>query len=190
MQQMKLSELLASFKPFEAVFHAKHPTEYSAIFGVITPVEVDGYTILTYGERTVTPTLTADNVAAYVSAVIALNLSQWVKRAEALKLQYDTLAPTAQEKITSETASITDNNTGSETGSEKAFNDTVFSDSEKSSATDQKQREETRQYTETTKGSRYTPTQLIEQELSLRSVDSGALQVVRELVQAITIDIY
>lgn len=187
---MKLSELITSFKPFEAVFHVKHPTEFAVIFGDITPVEVDGYTLLAYGERTVTPTLMADNVGAYVSAVIALNLSQWMKTAEALKLQYDTLAPTAQEKTTSETATTTDNNTGSETGSEKAFNDTVFSDSEKSSATDQKQREETRQYTETTKGSRYTPVQLIEQELSLRSVDSAAAQVVRELIQAITIDIY
>lgn len=188
---MKYKELFAAKGIFADVFNSEYPTEYAAIFGDIQPEKLDVYALLNYGEQTLFPTITADNYKSIVSAVISVNLQPWQRESAAMLAEYDVAAPLTSETETTETVTEMESSDGTELGADKAFNNTDFTDGERTTTTDAKNRQQERKTTEKSKGngqSKSISTE-IAKELELRR-DNWRKNVIFALVNEITLSIY
>ena len=185
---MKYSELFTKGNGiFETVFKTEYPTEYAAIFGDTDPTKLDAYALLMYGGKTVVSGITSD----IVSAVIAVNVQGWEREAAAMLADYDVLTPVTGSVERTETVTLRESTDNTETGANKAFNDTDFSDSDRKTANDERNRTEERQTTETSKGtgaSKSISTE-IAKELQLRR-DNWRKNIIFALVRELTTSIY
>lgn len=124
---MKYSELFTKGNGiFATVFKTEYPTEYAAIFGDTAPEKLDAYALLMYGGKTVVSSITSDNASDVVSAVIAVNVQGWEREAAAMLADYDVLTPVTGEIERMETVTLQESTDNTETGANKAFNDTDF----------------------------------------------------------------
>lgn len=189
---MKYSELFTKGNGiFQTVFKTEYPTEYAAIFGDTDPTKLDAYALLMYGGKTVVSSITSDNASDVVSAVIAVNVHGWEREAAAMLADYDVLTPVTGQVERTETVTLQESTDNTETGANKAFNDTDFSDSDRKTANDERNRTEERQTTETSKGtgaSKSISTE-IAKELQLRR-DNWRKNIIFALVSEITTSIY
>jgi hypothetical protein len=185
---MKYSELFTKDNGiFATVFKTEYPTEYAAIFGDTDPSKLDAYALLMYGGKTVVNSITSD----VVSAVIAVNVQGWEREAAAMLADYDVLTPVTGQVERTETVTLQESTDNTETGANKAFNDTDFSDSDRKTANDERNRTEERQTTETSKGtgaSKSISTE-IAKELQLRR-DNWRKNIIFALVRELTTSIY
>lgn len=185
---MKYSELFTKDNGiFATVFKTEYPTEYAAIFGDTNPTKLDAYALLMYGGKTVVSGITSD----VVSAVIAVNVQGWEREAAAMLADYDVLTPVTGSVERTETVTLQESADNTETGANKAFNDTDFSDSDRKTANDERNRTEERQTTETSKGtgaSKSISTE-IAKELQLRR-DNWRKNIIFALVRELTTSIY
>lgn len=189
---MKYSELFTKDNGiFETVFKTEYPTEYVAIFGDTDPTKLDAYALLMYGGKTVVNSITSDNARDVVSAVIAVNVQGWEREAAAMLADYDVLIPVTGSVERTETVTLQESTDNTETGANKAFNDTDFSDSDRKTANDERNRTEERQTTETSKGtgaSKSISTE-IAKELQLRR-DNWRKNIIFALIRELTTSIY
>lgn len=189
---MKYSELFTKGNGiFATVFKTEYPTEYAAIFGDTDPTKLDAYALLMYGGKTVVSSITSDNASDVVSAVIAVNVQGWKREAAAMLADYDVLTPVTGRIERKETVTLQEGADTAETGANRAFNDTVFSDSDRKTAHDERNRTEERQTSETSIGtgaSKSVSTE-IAKELQLRR-DNWRKNIIFALVREITMSIY
>lgn len=149
---MKYSELFTTGNGiFATVFKTEYLTEYAAIFGDTDPTKLDAYALMMYGGKTVVSSITSDNASDVVSAVIAVNVQGWEREAAAMLADYDVLTPVTGQIERTETVTLQESTDNTETGANKAFNDTDFSDSDRKTANDERNRTESRKTTETSK---------------------------------------
>lgn len=189
---MKYSELFTTGNGiFATVFKTEYPTEYAAIFGDTDPTKLDAYALLQFGDKTVVRSITTDNAKYAVSAVIAVNVQGWEKQAAAMLADYDVLTPVTGEIERTETVTLQESTDGTDTGANKAFNDTEFSDSERNTKQDERNRTESRKTTETSKGTgaNKSISAEIEKEMLLRR-DNWRKNIIFALVNEITTQIY
>ena len=189
---MKYNELFTQGNGiFEEVFAPEYPTEFADIFGDTDPKKLDVYALLNFGGRTIVSSINPDNVKDVVSAVIAVNVQGWEREAAAMLADYDVLNPTTEERTVTETETTNESTDGTETGSNVPFNDTEFSDTDKTSITDNKARTSERKTTETSKGTGAgkSISQEIAKELQLRR-DNWRKNIIFALVNEITTKIY
>lgn len=189
---MKYSELFTNGNGiFATVFKTEYPTEYAAIFGDTDPTKLDAYALLMYGSKTVVSSITNDNASVIVSAVIAVNVQGWAREAAAMLADYDVLAPVTGQIERAETITLQESTDNTETDANKAFNDTDFSDSDRKTANDMRNRTESRQTTETSKGTGASKSisSEIEKELQLRR-DNWRKSIIFALVRELTTSIY
>lgn len=189
---MKYSELFTKGNGiFATVFKTGYPTEYAAIFGDTDPAKLDAYALLMYGGKTVVSSITSDNASDVVSAVIAVNVQGWEREAAAMLADYDVLTPVTGQVERTETVTLQESTDNTETGANKAFNDTDFSDSDRKTANDERNRTEERQTTETSKGTGASKSisSEIAKELQLRR-DNWRKNIIFALVSEITTTIY
>lgn len=176
---------------FATVFNAEYPNEYAAIFGETDPEKLDVYALLMYGGKTIVSSITSDNVKDIVSAVIAVNVQGWEREAAAMLAYYDIPTPVRSQFERTETVTLQEGKNNSETGSNKAFNDTDFSDSDQKIVSDEKNRTESRKTTETSTGTganKSIPSE-IAKELQLRR-DNWRKNIIFALIREITTSIY
>lgn len=189
---MKYSELFTKGNGiFSTVFNAEYPNQYAEIFGDIDPKQLDVYALLQYGNKTVVNSITSDNASDVVSAVIAINLQGWQRQASAMLADYDVLTPVTGQVERTETVTLQESTDNTETGANKAFNDSDFSDSDQRVANDEKNRTESRKTTETSKGtgaSKSISTE-IAKELRLRR-DNWRKNIIFAIIKEITTSIY
>lgn len=188
---MKYSELFTKGNGiFATVFKTEYPTEYAAIFGDTDPTGLDAYALLMYGGKTVVSSITGDNARDIVSAVIAVNVQGWEREAAAMLADYDVLTPVTGQIERTETVTLQESTGNTETGANKAFNDTGFSDSDRKTANDERNRTEERQTTETSKGGAgKSISSEIAKELRLRR-DNWRKNIIFALVRELTTSIY
>lgn len=189
---MKYNELFTKGSGvFATVFKTEYPTEYAAIFGDTDPTKLDAYASLMYGGKTVVGSITSDNARDVVSAVIAVNVQGWEREAAAMLANYDVLTPVTGQIERTETVTLQESTDNTETGADKAFNDTDFSDSDRKTANDTRNRTESRQTTETSKGTGASKSisAEIEKELQLRR-DNWRKSIIFALVRELTTSIY
>lgn len=189
---MKYSELFTKGNGiFATVFKTEYPAEYAAIFGDTDPTKLDAYALLMYGCQTVASGITSDNARDAVSAVIAINVQGWEREAAAMLSVYDVLTPVTGQIERTETVTLQESTDNTETGANKAFNDTDFSDSDRKTANDERNRTEERRTTETSKGtgaSKSISSELAK-ELQLRR-DHWRKNIIFTLVRELTTSIY
>lgn len=189
---MKYSELFTKDNGiFATVFKTEYPTEYAAIFGDTDPTKLDAYALLMYGGKTLVNSITSDNASDVVSAVIAINVQGWEREAAAMLADYDVLTPVTGQVERTETVTLQESTDNTETGANKAFNDTNFSDSDRKTSNDERNRTEEHHTTETSKGtgaSKSISTE-ITKELQLRR-DNWRKNIIFALVRELTMSIY
>lgn len=189
---MKYSELFTKGNGiFQAVFKTEYPTEYAAIFGDTPAEKLDLYALMNFGQRTVIDAVTADTAHDIVSSVISVNVQGWEREAAAMLADYDVLTPVTGSVERTETVTLQESTDNTETGANKAFNDTDFSDSDRKTSNDERNRTEERKTTETSKGtgaSKSISTE-IAKELQLRR-DNWRKNIIFALVSEITTSIY
>lgn len=189
---MKYSELFTKGNGiFATVFRTKYPTEYAAIFGDTDPNKLDAYALLMYGGKPVVSSITNDNASDVVSAVIAVNVQGWEREAAAMLADYDVLKPVTGQVERTETVTLQESTDNTETGANKAFNDTDFSDSNRKTVGDERNRTEERRTTETSKGTGASKSisSEIAKELQLRR-DNWRKNIIFALVRELTTSIY
>jgi len=189
---MKYSELFTTDNGiFATVFNVEYPTEYAAIFGDTDPTKLDAYALLMYGGKTVVGSITSDNAKDVVAAVIAVNVQGWEREAAAMLADYDVLTPVTGNVERTETVTLQESTDNTETGANKAFNDTDFSDSDRKTAADERNRTEERKTTETNRGTGASNSisNEISKELQLRR-DNWRKNIIFALVGEITTSIY
>lgn len=189
---MKYSELFTEGNGiFTTVFKAGYPTEYAAIFGDTDPTKLDAYALLQFGGKTLVSSINAANASDVVSAVIDVYIQGWVREAAAMLAEYDVITPVTGEIERTETVTLQESTDNTETGANVAFNDTGFSDSDRKTAQDARNRTESRKTTETSKGTGASKSISleIEKELRLRR-DNWKKNIIFALVREITTSIY
>lgn len=176
---------------FKTVFKAEYPDEYIHIFGDIDPEKLDLYAKIKHGGKSVLSIINEETYKDIVSSVIAINISGWKRQADAMQKEYDVLNPTTHEVTRIQNVTSTENKDGSEIGSDIAFNDDVFSDSEKKTLQDEKTRTEEKSESEkrTGIGSGKSVSEEISKEMMLRR-DKWINNIIFVLVSEITNSIY
>lgn len=187
---MRYSELFTNKNGiFETIFKVEYPNEYTNIFGDIEPAKLDSFTLFFYGDKNLLDKINEDNANEIVSTVIALNVQGWTREASAMLAQYDIIKPVTGEVERLETVTLQESNDNTETGANKAFNDSDFTDSDRKTKGDERNRAESRQTTETSKGSSKSIPTEIEKELRLRR-EKWRKKIIFELIKDITKSIY
>ena len=105
--------------------------------------------------------------------------------------EYDVLTPVTGQIERTETVTLQESTDNTETDANKAFNDTEFSDSDRKTANDARNRTESRKTTENSKGmgANKSFSTEIEKELRLRR-DNWKKSIIFALVNEITTSIY
>lgn len=150
---MKYKELFTPDKGlFETIFKPLFPEEYAQIFGATVPQVFDTVAVLKAGNKNLLDSVTTDTYTDIVTAVISVNVADWVKAANAMLAEYDVLNPTKKTTIRTENADEGETFNDVSTDSRKAFNDTEFSPDTQGQTETAKTREYTRSTDEIVSG--------------------------------------
>ena len=172
---------------FEKIFKPIFPALYVSIFGDDDPKIIDRYLSSKYGKRTLFDAITND----IVISIITLKSNEWQKQVQVFNNEYDVLNPVGSKET------VTYNNKVEETGNNntidlsKTFNDGDFADDTKQQRDTTGNRQETSTKTNTKSGmpSGIPVSEIIQKEINLRK-NNFKTQVVQEIVNELTIDIY
>ena len=176
---------------FEKIFKPIFPTLYVSIFGDDDPKMIDRYLSSKYGNRTLFDAITNETANDIVTSIITLKFNEWQKQVQVFNNEYDVLNPVSSKET------VTYNNTVEETGNNnttdlsKSFNDGDFADDTKQQRDTTGNKKETGTKTNTKSGIQNSipVSEIIQKEIDLRK-NNFKTQVVQEIVNELTIDIY
>ena len=189
---MKINELFTGDNGlFEKIFKPLFPVLYASIFGEDDPKLIDIDLRFKYGNRTLVDAITNETATDIVKSIITVKLDEWQKQIQVFNKEYDVLSPVTFKKTE------TTNNTVDETGnnnivdSSVTFNNGDFGNDTKQQRDSTGKRQETGTKTTVENGvSSSVPTsEIIQKEMSLRKTNFKT-QVITELAQELTVDIY
>lgn len=189
---MKLNEL---FKPdnglFQTVFYAEFPEQYGTIFGSTAPEKLDLLTYTNYGNRTLLNSITAENYADIVSAIISIGVTNWVKQAKAMTAEYEVLAPPTFELTRTESRSTDQTESNESINSKKVYNDQNFNDDQKQQDNASNNRQEEITISEQQKGigNSREVSDTIKKEFELRMIN-WQKNIIFAIINEITVNIY
>lgn len=189
---MKINELFTGENGlFEKIFKPLFPVLYKSIFNEDDPVLIDIDFRVKYGNRTLVNAVTPETANDIVKGIITVKFDEWQKQIQVFNNEYDPLNPVT-EKLTETT-----NNTVDETGnnntvdSSVTFNNGDFGNDTKQQRNSTGNRQETGTKT-TVKNSLpngVPVSEIVQKEMILRRTNFKT-QVIAELAQELTIDIY
>ncbi|UWG73978.1 MAG: hypothetical protein [Bacteriophage sp.] len=189
---MKFKELFTTDNGiFGTVFSPDFPDEYQKIFGDALPKTLDVYAVMTFGNKLLSDSITADNYKDIVSSVITVNVAGWVKQAEAMTAEYDVLKPVTREVNRTETRTTDETSESENLMSDKVYNDTDFNQNNKENETGSKNKTETVTVSdiESGNGTNKNISENIQKEIELRKINFRK-NIIFALLQEITISIY
>lgn len=174
-----------------ATFAANYPVEFAKIFGATTAKQLDLYTGIKYGAKTLNENLTPETWSTYVDSVISVHVTQWTKQADLFALTYDILNPVVSKTQTDTDTTQTDTDNDTTTNNEKLFNDTDFNGREQTISERQQGREEKQSVSHTTSGygSAHIFADVVQSEYTTRR-EQWQRAIIDELINEITIQIY
>lgn len=175
---------------FTKVFKANFPHQYSKIFADMDSTGIDTLVLLKYGEKEVLNTITSENANTYVSNVIALMLTNWVKVADAYNTTYNVLEPTNKTTTKTNNATESENNTNTNISSNKPFNEVNFEEYDKDNNTSDKTRTNKTEVTEVVTGlNGKSATDELQKEIQF-SLQNWRESIIFAIVNEITKSIY
>lgn len=188
---MKIKELLTEVSGIFTVFAEDNAQAFNTLFNGQTPEQVNRMVLFLYGEKTVMPSVNADNWGVFVELIVIERLDGWLRQNDALTAKYDVLTPT-QRKVT-ETRSTDRNreNNATRLTANKAFNDENFSDNERDTDTGTDTETETYNTERVEMGSNgsVSVSETISQELKVRQFNLQKA-IIAAIVSEMTLDIY
>ena len=189
---MKYNELFTSDKGiFATIFKPNYPEQYGVIFGQTIPQTYDVLASFKCGDKTLNKSVTIDNYKDIVSAVIAMNVDNWVKAANVMLKDYDALKPIKREITRQTNGNNNETSNDSTTDNTKAFNDTEFSPNSKGTS------ESAKTYTNEQKvvesvvgiGERKNTSDILQKEFEFR-LEKWRESIIFAIVNEITISVY
>lgn len=171
---------------FTQVFAANHSELFKELFGDVSAQQADIMAWQQYGGRGMVDFGANDLYAKIADAFIQVNAPKWLSIANALKTQYDLLAPTLSTTVTTTTQKDTAND--ERLHAQKAYNDTVFADDTRETTTNGKTSDVTAT-TESRGSGGNMPQDVITKEINLRQ-RNFINDVIKEVVYSITLSIY
>ena len=189
---MKINELFTGENGlFEKIFKPLFPVLYKSIFNEDDPVLIDIDLRFKYGNKTLINAVTPETASDIVKSIITVKFDEWQKQIQVFNTEYDPLNPVI-EKLTETT-----NNTVDETGnnntvdSSTTFNNGDFGNDTKQQRDSTGNRQETGTKTTVKNGvpSSVPVSEIVQKEINLRRTNFKT-QVIAELVNELTIDIY
>lgn len=187
---MKFKELFTTDNGiFGTVFSPDFPDEYQKIFGDALPKTLDVYSVMTFGDKLLSDSITAENYKDIVSSVITVNVAGWVKQAEAMTAEYDVLKPVTREVNRTETRTTDETSESENLMSDKVYNDTDFNQNNKENETGSKNKTETVTVSDIESGTNKNISENIQKEIELRKINFRK-NIIFALLQEITISIY
>lgn len=189
---MKYKELFTPDKGiFTTIFKPNYPEQYGVIFGQTVPQVYDVLALLQCGNKTLLGTVTPDSYTEIVNAIIAVNVDNWVRAANAMLAEYDAMKPVKRETTRTEKTGETETFNDVSTDSRKAFNDPDFSPDSRGVSDSSKNRDTDRQTVETVAGlgESANVTEQIRKEFALR-LDKWRESIIFTLVNEITTVVY
>lgn len=189
---MKYNEVFTEgHKIFTDVFKTEYADAYTAIFGDTQPEKLDTYALMNFAGKDMLSVLTPDNVNEFVTALIAVHVQGWQREAAAMLAEYDVTKPITGDITRHETVTSEETNNGTDTRADKAFNDTDFSDHDKTTTDGGKTGNETREISETRSGTGEgkSISSEIAKEMQLR-LDKWRKNIIFAIVNELAISIY
>lgn len=185
---MKLNELVEN-KGLFAIFAEYFATDFATIFGDTTAATLDTWTALKYGTRLVIDGINTENYTEFATAVINVNLYNWLQIAAALNSE---ITPTGNAETRAKTGTIRRENRENSTtlDAAKAFNDTDFVDSDRNTATNNCTNIDTYNVTETVNKGNLTKFEEISKQINLRTKQNLFDTIAADLVNELTLRIY
>jgi hypothetical protein len=189
---MKINELFTGENGlFEKIFAPLFPVLYKSIFGEDDPKIIDIDFRFKYGNKILVDVVTNETANDIVKSIITVKFDEWQKQIQVFNKEYDVLNP-----VTSKTTETT-SNTVDETGnnntvdSSTTFNNGDFGNDVKQQRESTGNRQETGTKTSIKNSlpSSVPVSEIIQKEMSLRKTNFK-MQVITELVNELTIDIY
>lgn len=189
---MKYKELFSADRGiFGDIFNAQFPDEYVQIFKDTIPRSLDIYTLMTYGEKTLSSAITPENYMDIVTVVIQMQLDNWLKQATTMTAEYNALNPLTGAHEWTETTVTSETNNDESINEQKVFNDEQFNADKRATAGRTTERTETKSFKDTTNGigSSADVSAIIQKEMNLRVIN-WRKNIIFELIKEITTGIY
>ena len=184
---MKFKELYdGHVNLFSGIFKQRQPELYATIFG---DLDADLYADLQYGEREVRDSLTPENVVDGSGVLIDLMADNIRERWNIFSREYDFLSPVLSKKNTNRSVTLNENNTDGTVKSDKTFSDNDFVDDSKENVSRDKQRTESETSQVTLTGQTGNVSEAMMKEYKARLMNLRQ-EIIREVVSAITLEIY
>lgn len=189
---MKYNELFTPDKGiFATIFKPNYPEQYGVIFGQTIPQTYDVLTSFKCGDKTLVNAVTIETYKDIVSAVIAVNVDNWVKAANIMLTEYNVLKPVKREITRQTTGNNNETSNDSKTDNSKAFNDTDFSPESKGTSESTKSHTNQQTVVESVVGigeSKNT-TDILQKEFDFK-LEKWRESIIFAIVNEITISVY
>ena len=189
---MKYNELFTSDKGiFATIFKPNYPEQYGVIFGQTIPQTYDVLASFKCGDKTLVNAVTIDTYKDIVSAVIAMNVDNWVKAANVMLTEYNVLKPIKREVTRQTNGKNNETANDSTTDNRKAFNDTEFSPDSKGISESEKTytNEQTVVESVTGIGERKNTSDILQKEFEIR-LEKWRESIIFAIVNEITLSVY
>ena len=189
---MKYNELFTSDKGiFATIFKPNYPEQYGVIFGQTTPQTYDVLASFKCGGKTLVDAVTIETYKDIVSAVIALNVDNWVKAANIMLTDYNALKPIKREVTRQTNGNNNETSNDSTTDNRKAFNDTEFSPDSKGTSESKKTYTNEQTVVESVSGigERTNTSDILQKEFEFR-LEKWRESIIFAIVNEITISVY
>ena len=155
------------FDGIMTIFADGYPVDYKLFFGDISPQSLNTWIKNKYGCRIMLKQLNEGNKDVFIKSIIALNLDSWREIANLLNERYELINPVVTHETT-ETITHTETDNQSGTTAEKAYNDNVFTNDNKSEKNIERAKTESNNRLEVTTGNKDNKTEVIKKEIELR----------------------
>lgn len=184
----KLKEYFTNENGIFTVFVNDFPEEFNILFPNKTAIEMNILTLWKYGEKFFATDFT-DVANVVLHNVININIERWLKMQNVINTNVLPSANESEIKTKTGTFASSVSRENGNINAEKVFNDTNFIQNEKNDFTENSDKTDTYNLTETTQKA----TNIIENIKNayvLRETTNLQAQIIREIVAQITIDIY
>lgn len=185
---MKLNEFFTNENGIFNIFANDFQTEFETLFANKTVTELNILSLWKYGNKTLCKDFT-DISNCVLHSVISINLQRWLKMFQVIETNF---LPTQTEIETKTKTGTLQSDVSRENGninSDKVFNDTSFVENEKNDFSENSEKTDTYNLTETTQKANDI-IENIKKSYVLRETTNLQAQIIKEIVSQITIDIY
>lgn len=186
----KIKDMFFGSNGLFTIFAENFANEFNTYFETTEPEIIDTYILYMYGDKILNNSITETNAETFVKSIITMYLPIWSKLNDTLNLSYSPNKADIETRTKTGNITHVGDNTNVATNAEKVFNDTEFVDGGKTVTDTDTENTETYNLTETITRQGNEVTKSIKYEFDFRSENSIQNEILKNLVNAISLKIY